>query len=97
VIRAALKRFDDEDAAEDAWLMELAEEVLADPRPSIPAEQVFRELRAKYGRPELIDGNRSRRRRLTYTIAVYPPAPQSALPFLFPRGTDCEGYALPSE
>jgi hypothetical protein len=28
----------------------LAEEALADPKPSIPAAQVFRELRAKHGR-----------------------------------------------
>ncbi len=57
VIRAALRDFDRGGIEDDAWLMELAEKSLADPRPSIPAEQVFRELRAKYGRPELIDGN----------------------------------------
>jgi hypothetical protein len=32
------------------WLTRLAEEALADPRPSSPAAQVFSELRAKYGR-----------------------------------------------
>lgn len=51
VIRAALKRFEDDEAAEDAWLMGLAEAVLADPRPRIPAEQVFRKLRQGHGRP----------------------------------------------
>ena len=50
VIRAALRAFDGGDVEEDAWLTELAEKSLADPRPSVPAEQVFRELRAKYGR-----------------------------------------------
>lgn len=51
VIRAALWVFDDDHAVEDGWLSELAEKSLADPEPSIPAEGVFRELRAKYGRP----------------------------------------------
>jgi antitoxin ParD1/3/4 len=57
VIQAALRDFDRGGIEDDAWLMELAEKSLTDPRPSIPAEQVFRELREKYGRPELIDGN----------------------------------------
>jgi antitoxin ParD1/3/4 len=51
VIRAALRDFDRGGIADDAWLVELAEKSLADPRPSVPAEQVFRELREKYGRP----------------------------------------------
>lgn len=51
VIQAALRDFDRGGIADDAWLVELAEKSLADPRPSLPAEQVFRELRAKYGRP----------------------------------------------
>lgn len=51
VIQAALRAFDRGDADHDAWLVELAEEALADPLPSVPAEHVFRDLRAKYGRP----------------------------------------------
>lgn len=40
----------------DAWLAELAEKSLADPRPSVPAEQAFRELREKYKRPTVEAG-----------------------------------------
>jgi len=42
-----------EEAGTDAWLTQLAKESLIDPRPSIPAAQVFRELRAKYGIPAI--------------------------------------------
>lgn len=52
VIRAGLLALEREEAGTDAWLIQLAKESLADPRPSVPAAQVFRELRAKYGRPE---------------------------------------------
>ena len=52
VIRAGLLALEREEASTNEWLIQLAEESLADPRPSIPAAQVFRELRAKYGRPE---------------------------------------------
>ena len=51
VIRAGLLALEREEAATDEWLTELAKESLSDPRPSVPAAQVFRELRAKYGRP----------------------------------------------
>ena len=51
VIRAGLLALEREERATDEWLVELAKESLADPRPSIPAAQVFREIRAKYGRP----------------------------------------------
>ncbi len=51
VIRASLLALEREEAATNEWLIQLAEESLADPRPSVPAAQVFRELRAKYGRP----------------------------------------------
>jgi antitoxin ParD1/3/4 len=50
VIRAGLLALEREEAGTNEWLIQLAEESLADPRPSIPAAQVFRELRAKYGR-----------------------------------------------
>ena len=46
VIRAGLLALEREEKATDEWLMQLAEESLADPEPSIPAEEVFRELRA---------------------------------------------------
>jgi antitoxin ParD1/3/4 len=55
VIRAGLEALDREEAAcngsDNSQLIKLAEETLADPRPSIPAGEVFRKLRAKYGRP----------------------------------------------
>jgi antitoxin ParD1/3/4 len=51
VIRAGLLALEREEAGLNEWLTRLAEEALADPRPSIPATQVFSELRAKYGRP----------------------------------------------
>jgi antitoxin ParD1/3/4 len=51
VIRAGLLALEREEAALNEWLIKQAEKSLADPRPSVPAAQVFRELRAKYGRP----------------------------------------------
>jgi len=51
VIRAGLLALEREEAGTNEWLTRLAVESLADPRPSVPAEQVFRELRAKYDRP----------------------------------------------
>jgi len=48
VIRAGLLALEREEAGTNEWLIQLAEESLADPRPSVPAAQVFRELRAKY-------------------------------------------------
>ena len=51
VIRAGLLALEREEANTNEWFIELAEGSLADPRPSVPAAQVFQELRAKYGRP----------------------------------------------
>ncbi len=51
VVRAGLLALEREEKTRDEWLVKLAEEALADPRPSVPAKQVFRDLRAKYGRP----------------------------------------------
>ena len=51
VIRAGLLALEREEAGNHEWLTKLAEESMADPRPSVPAAQVFRELRAKYGIP----------------------------------------------
>jgi antitoxin ParD1/3/4 len=45
VLRAALRALDREENAFDSWLRRQIEESLADPRPSIPAEEVFKELR----------------------------------------------------
>ena len=52
VIRASLLALEREESATDVWLAKLAEDSLADLRPSVPAAQVFRELRTKYGRPK---------------------------------------------
>jgi antitoxin ParD1/3/4 len=46
VIRAGLLALEREEADKNEWLIQLAEESLADPEPSIPAAEVFRELRA---------------------------------------------------
>jgi antitoxin ParD1/3/4 len=45
VIRASLLALEREEAGTNEWLAKLA-----DPRPSLPAAQVFRELRARHGR-----------------------------------------------
>ena len=50
VIRAGLLALQREEAGLNEWLTRLAEEALADPRPSIPAAQVFHQIRAKCGR-----------------------------------------------
>jgi antitoxin ParD1/3/4 len=46
VIRAGLLALEREEASTNEWLIQLAEESLADPEPSVPAAEVFRELRA---------------------------------------------------
>ncbi len=48
VIQAALRALDREEAADTAWLREKVEESLSDPRPSIPAREVFARLRAHH-------------------------------------------------
>lgn len=45
VLRAAVRALDREDAALNAWLKKIVDTSLADPRPDIPARQVFRHLR----------------------------------------------------
>ena len=47
VIRAGLLALEREEASTGTWLTRLAEEALADTRPSVPAEEVFRDLRAR--------------------------------------------------
>lgn len=51
VIQAGLEALERQESLLNEWLTRQAEESLADSRPSVPASQVFRELRAKYGRP----------------------------------------------
>jgi putative addiction module CopG family antidote len=46
VIRAGLLALEREEAGTNEWLIQLAEESLADPEPSVPVAEVFRELRA---------------------------------------------------
>jgi antitoxin ParD1/3/4 len=51
VIQAGLHALEREEARLNEWLTQQAFESLTDPRPSVPAAQVFRELRAEYGIP----------------------------------------------
>jgi antitoxin ParD1/3/4 len=51
VIRAGLLALEREEAATRQWLVDLAEEALVDPRPAMPAGQVFRELRERHALP----------------------------------------------
>ena len=44
VLRAGLRALDREEAALNDWLRKEIEEAFADPRPSIPAEEVFKRL-----------------------------------------------------
>lgn len=48
VMRAALRALDREEKAFDELLRRKVQESLDDPRPSIPAEEVFAELRRKH-------------------------------------------------
>ena len=60
VIRAALRALEREEAAVNAWLRQRVDEALADPRPNVPARDVFKRLRkhhaeqVKTGRNEKI-------------------------------------------
>jgi antitoxin ParD1/3/4 len=46
VVRAGLRALDRQDEALNEWMRQRIAESLADPRPSIPAEEVFARLRA---------------------------------------------------
>jgi len=48
VLRAAVRALDREDAALDDWLRERIEEALKDPRPNMPARDVFERLRQRH-------------------------------------------------
>lgn len=50
VVRAGLRALDREEAALDAVLRQRVQEALADPRPALPAEEVFATLRALHAR-----------------------------------------------
>ena len=50
VIRAAVRALDREDAALDTWIKERVDEALADPRPNVPAREVFKRLRKHHAR-----------------------------------------------
>ncbi len=45
VIRAAVRALDREDAALNDWIRHRVDEAFADPRPDIPAREVFKRLR----------------------------------------------------
>jgi antitoxin ParD1/3/4 len=45
VLRAAVRALDREEAAVDDWLRQRVDEAFADPRPSVPAREVFARLR----------------------------------------------------
>lgn len=48
VLRAALRALDREEAAVGDWLRAKVDEAFADPRPNIPARDVFRRLHAHH-------------------------------------------------
>ena len=50
IIRAAMRALDREDTALDEYLRHKVEAALADPRPSVPAEEVFARLRAHHAK-----------------------------------------------
>ena len=45
VMRAALRALDREETAIDGWLKQRVDEAFADPRPDVPAREVFKRLR----------------------------------------------------
>ncbi|HLG48870.1 MAG TPA: type II toxin-antitoxin system ParD family antitoxin [Reyranella sp.] len=50
VIRAALRALDREEAAVDEWLRQRVDEAFEDPRPNVPAEEVFKRLKSHHAR-----------------------------------------------
>ena len=56
VVRAGLEALEREERAFDAELKAKVEEAMADPRPSIPADQVFARLRARLDEREAREG-----------------------------------------
>ncbi len=50
VLRAAVRALDREESAVNTWLRQRVEEAFADPRPNVPATEVFKRLRAHHAR-----------------------------------------------
>jgi antitoxin ParD1/3/4 len=50
VLRAALRALDREDIAVADWLQRQVDEAFADPRPNVPASDVFKRLREHHAR-----------------------------------------------
>lgn len=50
VVRAGLRALDRQDEALNDWMRQRVAESLADPRPGVPAEEVFTRLRAHHAR-----------------------------------------------
>lgn len=49
VMRAALRALDREETAIDEWMRRQIDESLNDPRPSVPAKEVVKRVRAHHG------------------------------------------------
>lgn len=50
VLRAAVRALDREEGALNDWLRQRVEQAFADPRPNVPAGDVFKRLRARHAR-----------------------------------------------
>jgi antitoxin ParD1/3/4 len=50
VLRAAVRALDREEAAVNDWLRQRVDEALADPRPNVPARDVFKRLREHHAK-----------------------------------------------
>jgi antitoxin ParD1/3/4 len=57
VMRAAVRALDREDAAMTEWLRERVDQAFADPRPNVPAGDVFKRLREHHARRLKAAGN----------------------------------------
>jgi len=59
VMRAAVRALDREEAAVNDWLRQRVDEAFADPRPNVPAREVFKRLRAYHARQVKADGRKA--------------------------------------
>jgi antitoxin ParD1/3/4 len=57
VMRAALRALDREEAGLSDWLRERVDEAFADPRPNVPAGDVFKRLREHHAKRPKADRN----------------------------------------
>lgn len=57
VIRAAVRALDREEQAVHEWLRHRVDEAFADPRPNVPASDVFKRLREHHGKLVKTGGN----------------------------------------